>query len=66
MKPFTVELRPVRSEKVSPQEYLKLLQECPGLVERAQFVPPKPGEDRDFGEFFVNYTRARQKSPIYG
>ena len=57
-KPFIVDVRPVRSEKLTPQEYLRLQAESPTLIERAEFLPPGIGA-QGFGAFFVRYTRAR-------
>ena len=65
MKPFVVDLHPVRSEKVSAAEYLKLQAEHPTLIAKARFIPPQPGRP-GFGEFFVSYTRARHKSLVHG
>lgn len=65
-KPFIVlDVRPVRSETISPKEYLKLLAEHPTLIERAEFIPPGAGRS-GFGEFLVKYTRARHKSLAHG
>lgn len=59
-KPFIVDVRPVRSEKLTPQEYLRLQAESPTLIERAEFLPPGIGA-QGFGAFFVRYTRARHR-----
>lgn len=64
-KPFIVDVRPVRSETISPKEYLRLISEHPTLIDRAQFVPPAQGAS-GFGTFFVRYTRARHKSLAHG
>jgi hypothetical protein len=58
--PFTVDVRPVRSETISALEYLRLMAERPSLIKRAEFISPKPGS-RGFGTFFVRYTRDRAK-----
>jgi len=64
-KPFTVDVRPVRSEKLSAKEYLRLQAEAPTLIAKARFVAPFPGE-RGFGFFDVRYTRARFKPVLNG
>lgn len=64
-KPFVVDVRPVRSERLTPQEYLELQAEHPSLIERAEFIPPLPGL-AGFGMFQVRYTRARHKLPNHG
>ncbi len=63
--PFVIDLLPVRSERLSPQDYLKLMAENPRLVERAEFVPPSPGV-RGFGSFVVRYTRPRHRQVAHG
>lgn len=65
MKPFVVDVRPVRSETISAKEYLKLMAENPTVVNRAEFVPPKPG-NRGFGAFLVHYARPRHRSLAHG
>lgn len=64
-KPFVVDVRPVRSETLTPQEYLRLQAENPTLIERAEFIPPLPGLP-GFGAFQVRYTRARHRQPAHG
>lgn len=59
-QPFVVDVRPVRDEIISSAEYLRITKESPGLIERAQFVPPMVGQ-RDFGRFRVRYTRPRHR-----
>jgi hypothetical protein len=67
MKQFqpVADLLPVRSETISVKEYLKLQAECPALIKRAEFVPPRIG-GKGFGSFFVKYTRTRHKPFVYG
>ncbi len=64
-KPFTVDVRPVRSETISAEEYLKLQSQNPHLIERAVFVPPRPGAP-GFGSFQVRYSRIRHKQLSHG
>jgi hypothetical protein len=59
--PFVIDIRPVRSEVISSAEYLQLSKTSPGLIERAQFVPPTPGT-KGFGGFFVRYSRTRHRA----
>lgn len=63
--PFVIDIRPVRSEVISSAEYLKLTKESPGLIERAQFVPPTQG-GKGFGSFFVRYSRTRHRTLAHG
>lgn len=63
--PFVVDVRPVRSERLSASDYLKLSKETPGLIERAEFVLPRLG-DADFGKFQVRYSRVRHRVPEHG
>ena len=63
--PFVIDMRPVRSEKLTAEEYLKLQVENPTLIKRAEFIPPLPGIP-GFGMFNVSYTRARYKSMAHG
>lgn len=58
-KGFTIDVRPVRSEVLSPQAFLKMRKAEPRLIERAEFIAPSPGKP-GFGMFQVHY-----KSPIY-
>ena len=58
--PFVLDVRPVRTETLSAREDLKLQETSPGLIERAEFVPPRQG-DRGFGRFVVRYSRARHR-----
>lgn len=60
-EPFVIDVRPVRSEIISPKELLDLSKKSPGLIERAEFVPPRMGS-RDFGRFRVRYSRPRLRS----
>lgn len=61
-KPFVVDVRPVRSETITPQEYVRLQAENPTLIERAEFIAPVPGvRSSGFGMFQVRYTRARNR-----
>lgn len=64
-KPFIVDVRPVRSENLTPKEYLKIIQSDPTLIDRSQFVPPTPGI-QGFGHFFVRYSRTRHKTLAHG
>lgn len=64
-QPFVIDLRPVRSEYLSAEEYLKLSKESPTLIERSQFVPPKSGQP-GFGGFLVRYSRARHRMMAHG
>lgn len=63
--PFVIDVRPVRSEKISAKEYLRIVANDPTLIDRSEFIPPKAGQN-DFGAFFVKYSRARHKSPVHG
>lgn len=63
--PFVIDVRPVRSETLSAKEYLRLLKDSPGLIDRAQFMPPRVGAS-DFGNFVVRYARTRHRSMAHG
>ena len=63
--PFVVDVRPVRSEMISPEEYLKLSKDSPGLIERAKFVPPRIGVV-GYGSFLVQYARSRHRALAHG
>lgn len=56
-----VDLLPVESERLSAQAFLRLMKNNPALIKSASVVAPKPGS-RDFGGFFVTYTRPIHKS----
>lgn len=45
----------VRSETMSPAEYLRLSKQTPHLIARSRFVPPRIGE-RSFGSFEVQFS----------
>jgi hypothetical protein len=64
-QPLVIDLLPVRNEKLSAKEYLRLLAEHPALIDRADFIPPQPGAS-GFGSFDVRYTRARFRSFAHG
>lgn len=64
-KPFIIDVRPVKSERVSAKEFLKLMAENPTLISRAEFVPPKAGKP-GFGGFMVHYSRARHRPVTHG
>lgn len=57
---FVVDLRPVRSERLSPREYLRTQKERPGTIEKAEFILPRLGE-KGFGHFMVRYRRPIHK-----
>lgn len=63
--PFVVDVRPVRIEKISASEFLKLTKESPGLIERAAFHLPRLGSP-DFGKFEVRYSRTRHRMIEHG
>lgn len=48
-------LTPIRTEVVSPAEYLRIARESPHLIERSRFVAPTIGK-RDFGGFELKYV----------
>lgn len=58
---FVVDVRPVRSETITAREYRRLIEKSPGLIERAQFIPPTTGH-KGFGKFFVRYSRPRHRA----
>lgn len=63
--PFVVDVRPVRSENITAEEYMRITKESPTLIERAQFVPPSQGKP-GFGSFMVRYSRARHRMVMNG
>lgn len=63
--PFVIDVRPVRSETLTAKEYLRLLKDSPGLIDRAEFLPPRQGGS-DFGRFQVKYTRTRHRAVEHG
>lgn len=63
--PFVVDVRPVRSEKLSSSEFLKVSKESPGLIERASFHLPRLGSS-SFGKFEVRYSRVRHRMTEHG
>lgn len=63
--PFVIDVRPVRSEIISADEYMKLSKDSPGLIERAEFMPPRVGAP-GFGNFLVRYARTRHRSLAHG
>lgn len=63
--PFIVDIRPVHSETLTAEDYLKVTTNSPGLIQKARFVPPGPGASH-FGKFVVQYSRARHRVPAHG
>lgn len=63
--PFVIDVRPVRSETLSAKEYMQLSKDSPGLIGRAEFIPPRQGSS-DFGKFLVRYTRTRHRAVEHG
>lgn len=57
-EPFVIDMRSVRSEVLTPRELLELSKRSPGLIEKAEFMPPRVGS-KDFGKFHVRYSRPR-------
>lgn len=47
-------LLPIRSENISPEEYLNLSSSQKSNINEVSVVPPKLGED-NFGKIHVNY-----------
>ncbi|MEQ5178932.1 MULTISPECIES: hypothetical protein [Proteus] len=47
-------LEPIKSKKVSPSEYLEIIQSHTDNIERVEYVAPKLG-DNNFGAFKVTY-----------
>jgi len=60
-KPFVVDVRPVRSETLRPEEFIELVEQSPGLIESTSIELPRLGA-AGFGSIRVNYTRPRYKS----
>jgi len=54
-QPLVIDVTPVRSEVLSPQEFLRLTEESPHLIQRSRFVGPKVGRP-GFGGFEVQYA----------
>ena len=54
-QPLVIDVTPVRSEILSPQEFLRLTEESPHLIQRSRFVVPKVGRP-GFGGFEVQYS----------
>lgn len=49
---------PVRSEILSPEEYLKVAKSDSNTIKRSRFIPPRIG-DRTFGKVEVTYKHPR-------
>jgi len=54
-----VQLEPVTREKLSPVEFLQLLDSDKELIKSSRFISPRLGDD-NFGYFDVEYER-----PVY-
>lgn len=54
-RPFVIDMAPVRKEVLSPQEFLRLTEESPHLIQRSRFIGPKVGRS-GFGSFEVQYS----------
>lgn len=54
-----LELKPVTRERLSPGEFLRVLDSKREQIESSTFVPPKFGDDH-FGYFEVEYS-----DPVY-
>lgn len=54
-----IDLMPISRERLSPKQFLKLVNENPSLIKSSRAVPPKPGS-ANFGSFEVAYSR-----PVY-
>lgn len=55
----TLDLEPVMRERLSPSEFLSVLESKQDRVKSSNFVPPKLGDDH-FGYFEVEYDE-----PVY-
>jgi hypothetical protein len=55
-----LDLGSISIEKVSPEIFLKLMEEAPEQIKSAKIVPPELGSN-DFGEIVIEW-----KSPTYG
>jgi len=55
-KPLTLDAMPLSQETMKAAQFLKLVNENPGLIKSSRLVAPKPGH-RGFGEFLVEYSR---------
>lgn len=50
----SIELTPVKNEKVSAQRFARIAKEQPHNIARSRFVPPRIGAN-DFGSFEIEY-----------
>lgn len=56
---FVIDVTPIEQEMLKAEQFLKLVQENPGIIKSSQVIPPAPGKP-GFGKFLVKYIR-----PIY-
>lgn len=65
-KPITsIELTPVKHERVSAQRFVRIAKEQAHNVARSRFVPPRIGAN-DFGSFEVEYRTPMLREVLPG